>query len=151
MRSATTMRVAITSLVFALGCLRERSAVTPRARVVTPVATPARPDAAATPDASSTVVPDAPPEPRAYADPPAVAALARDPAWRMPIDPLVEEGWACSSSVHPQSCEPDPCFEGVGQQCRDRCGAQCDSSERGCRSDAVTCRGRCADDGCRVR
>jgi hypothetical protein len=92
-------------------------------------------------------VPEAPARIEAYRDEAAVTELMRDPQWQIPGEG--EDSYSCAGGAHPQSCSPNPCHEGVGQDCRNDCERTCDGCERGCRTTAVRCASPCAEDACR--
>lgn len=73
----------------------------------------------------------------AYTDDAAVALLAADPRWSMPNDS--EEAHGCEGDVDPQSCDPDPCHEGMGRRCRHGCRDVCTGCERTCRQTLTRC------------
>lgn len=87
----------------------------------------------------------------AYSDEPVVNELAGDPQWTFRRGDEDGEGvYGCSGDIRPQSCEPNPCHEGVGQRCRNGCEHSCQGLERTCRTTAATCLRPCVDEACRV-
>lgn len=145
------MRLSPALLIGALLACRSQPPPAPRAQPAAPPApdvAPAGPVGVAPPDVLAAVPSDLQEPFGAYRDEGAVAELARDPQWHIPRDG--EDSYACAGGAHPQSCTPNPCHEGVGQDCRTGCEHTCDGCEAGCRAAAVRCAAPCADGACRL-
>lgn len=97
-----------------------------------------------------------PTEPRPFAaswtEPAAVNALAADCHFEPPStvqgmgdgpDPL-----RCEDGITEQSCNFDPCHDGVDTPCREGCGRTCTGCDQGCRAGCDRCRAGCHDEAC---
>ena len=124
-----------------------RTAVTPApapaldARVVeTPASLPAPPPPPAVTLESAS----------SFTDEPVLQALAANPRWRPADWESPDAVLSCEGSLHPQSCSPNPCHEGLGDRCRTQCGVRCNTCDGACRAAAERCARPCADDACRL-
>ncbi len=96
--------------------------------------------------------PTSPTRVAAWTDPAAVAALAVSCNYA-PSPPPEDDGngpdpMTCNGNLIAQSCDFDPCEDGVDVPCRTQCGRTCGACDARCRVSCRQCRTACRDDAC---